>query len=356
MKVFTSMKEFGHEQVLFCHDKNSSLNAIIAIHDTTLGPALGGCRLWNYESHTDALHDVLRLSRGMTYKAALAGLPLGGGKSVIIADPQKVDKPNLLRALGMHVESLQGRYITSQDVSVSNTDLCHIRTMTKHVVGLPADRGGTGDPSPHTAMGVLHGIKAAVMHKLKRRDLRGVSVAVQGCGNVGKHLCRLLHKEGAKIFVSDISTDRARELATECSAEVVAKEAIIGLEVDVFSPCALGAVISKESIPQIKAKIVAGGANNQLTDEEGDDRLLRERGILYAPDYVVNAGGLISVSYEVDAIDNTVPIADRLANIYTSLLEIFSVAATNQAGTGETANKVAEKRIAACASKINSAS
>ena len=356
MEIFTSMENFGHEQVVFCHDKDSSLNAIIAIHDTTLGPALGGCRMWNYENHADALHDVLRLSRGMTYKAALAGLPLGGGKSVIIADPHKSDKPSLLRALGMHVESLQGRYITSQDVSISNTDLCHIRTMTKHVVGLPSDKGGTGDPSPHTAMGVLHGIKAAVMHRLKRSDLQDVSVAVQGCGNVGQHLCRLLQKEGAKIFVSDISNDRARQVATECDAEVVATEALIGLEVDVLSPCALGAVISKDTIPKIKAKIVAGGANNQLTDEEGDDTLLRKHGILYAPDYIVNAGGLISVSYEVDAIDKTVPIADRLANIYVALLEIFSVADGNAAGTGATANKVAEKRIAACSSKINSAS
>ena len=350
------MESFGHEQVVFCRDKNASLNAIIAIHNTTLGPALGGCRIWNYENHADALHDVLRLSRGMTYKAALAGLPLGGGKSVIIADPHKSDKSSLLRALATHVESLQGRYITSQDVSVSNMDLCHIRTMTKHVVGLPADKGGTGDPSPHTSIGVLHGIKAAVMHKLKRHDLHGVSVAVQGCGNVGRHLCRLLHKEGAKIFISDIDTDRAQQLAAECEAEVVDKEAIISLDVDVFSPCALGAVISKESIPKIKAKIIAGGANNQLTDEEGDDLLLRERGILYAPDYVVNAGGLISVSYEVDTIDKTVPIVDRLANIYTSLLEIFDVAATNNAGTGITANKVAEKRLAAHTSKINSAS
>ncbi|MDE3270054.1 MAG: hypothetical protein OYH77_07200 [Pseudomonadota bacterium] len=356
MNIFTSMNSFGHEQVLFCRDKNSSLNAIISIHDTTLGPALGGCRIWNYQDHADALHDVLRLSRGMTYKAALAGLPLGGGKSVIIADPKTADKPSLLRALGQHVEYLHGRYITSQDVSVSNSDLCHIRTMTKHVVGLPADKGGTGDPSPHTAMGVLHGIKAAVRHKLNRSDLHGISVAVQGCGNVGKHLCHLLHHEGAKLYISDISVERARQVADECQAETVDKDAIISLDVDVFSPCALGAVISKKSIPKLKAKIVAGGANNQLTDEEGDDLLLREHGILYAPDYIVNAGGLISVSYEVEAIDKTVPIADRLTNIYSTLLEIFSVADTNGAGTGKTANKVAEKRITSYASKMNSAS
>ena len=357
MDLLVSMERFGHEQVIFCHDKNSSLHAIIAIHDTTRGSALGGCRLWNYEKQEDALRDVLRLSRGMTYKSALANLPLGGGKTVIIADPNSSNKSQLMRAFGRFVNSLHGKYITSQDVGVENKDLLEIRRETKYVVGLPVEEGGTGDPSPITALGVLWGIKASVFHKLGKDNLQGVRVAVQGCGNVGACLSHLLHAEGAQLYVSDINTERANAVAEKCKAKVVNNEEITSLAVDVFSPCAMGAVLNDNTIAQLQAKIIAGGANNQLADEVEHDLLLHKKGILYAPDYVVNAGGLMSVSYEVVGIKHTKDVEAKTKDIYHILLEIYRTAEKQGEGTGKTANKLAEKHIADHANlkKINTA-
>ncbi len=341
--MFADMEQMGHEQVVYCFDQTTGLRALIGIHSTVLGPALGGCRMWNYANEQEALRDVLRLSRGMTYKAALAGLALGGGKSVIFGDPVKHKNEALLHSFGKFVHSLGGRYITAQDVSISNTDLLHIRKETEHVVGLPADMGGTGDPSPMTALGVFNGIKAAVAHRLQQDSLRGVRVAVQGCGSVGTKLCHLLHNEGAELWIGDIDASKTAPLVASCGAKVLDSEALLPAEVDVFAPCALGAILDDTSIPQLRAKIVAGGANNQLADEVAHDQMLRARNILYAPDYVINAGGLISVSYEVKKLAGTA--AEKTTAIYATLLEIFRRATKQGEGTGKTANRLAEERV-----------
>lgn len=341
--MFADMEQMGHEQVVYCFDQTTGLHALIGIHSTTLGPALGGCRMWNYASEQEALRDVLRLSRGMTYKAALAGLALGGGKSVILGEPSKDKNEALLRSFGRFVDSLSGKYITAQDVSISNTDLLHMRKETKHVVGLPTAMGGTGDPSPMTALGVFSGIRAAVAHRLQKNSLRGVRVAVQGCGSVGTKLCHLLHNEGAELWISDIDVDKTAPLVASYGAKVLASDALLRAEVDVFAPCALGAILDDGSIPQLQAKIVAGGANNQLADEQAHDQMLRARNILYAPDYVINAGGLISVSYEIKKLAGTA--VEKTKAIYDTLLEIFHRAEQQGEGTGKTANRLAEERV-----------
>ena len=341
--MFTDMQQMGHEQVVYCFDQKTGLRALIGIHSTALGPALGGCRMWNYANEQEALRDVLRLSRGMTFKAALAGLSLGGGKSVIFGDPVRDKNEALLRSFGKFVDSLAGKYITAQDVSISNADLLHMRKETKHVVGLPADMGGTGDPSPMTALGVFSGIRAAVVHRLKRNSLRDVRVAVQGCGSVGAKLCHLLHHEGVKLWVSDLDARKTAALATSCGAQVVDNAAILQADVDVIAPCALGAILDNNSIQCLRAKIIAGGANNQLADEVVHDEMLRARNILYAPDYVINAGGLISVSYEVKQLTGTA--AEKTKAIYDTLLEIFHRAEQRGEGTGKTANRLAEERV-----------
>ncbi len=337
------MERMGHEQVVYCFDHTTGLRALIGIHSTVLGPALGGCRMWNYANEHEAVRDVLRLARGMTYKAALAGLALGGGKSVIFGDPASGKSEALLRSFGRYVRSLGGRYITAQDVSISNADLLHIRKETEHVVGLPVEMGGTGDPSPMTALGVFNGIKAAVAHRLRRDSLRGVRVAVQGCGNVGAKLCHLLHNEGAELYIGDLDEAKTAPLVASCGAKVLDNEALLRAEVDVFAPCALGAVLHRASIVQLRAKIVAGGANNQLADERVHDEMLRTRHILYAPDYVINAGGLISVSYEIKKLAGTA--AEKTKAIYDTLLEIFHRAEQQGEGTGKTANRIAEERV-----------
>ena len=341
--MFTDMQQMGHEQVVYCFDQATGLRALIGIHSTALGPALGGCRMWNYANEQEALQDVLRLSRGMTYKAALAGLALGGGKSVIFGDPARDKSEAFLRSFGRFVDSLGGKYITAQDVSISNTDLLHMRKETKHVVGLPAEMGGTGDPSPMTALGVFSGIRAAVVHRLKRDSLRGVRIAVQGCGSVGAKLCHLLHNEGAKLWISDLDARKTAALVTSCGAQEVDNQAILQADVDVIAPCALGAILDNDSIPRLRAKIIAGGANNQLADEAVHDEMLRTRNILYAPDYVINAGGLISVSYEVKKMAGT--SAEKTKAIYDTLLEIFHRADQRSEGTGKTANRLAEERV-----------
>lgn len=351
MSIFGCEAFDGHEQVVFCCDRDTGLQAIIAIHDTTLGPALGGCRFWPYPDEAQALEDVLRLSRGMTYKAAMARLPLGGGKSVILGDPQRTKSRELLLAFGEAVARLGGRYIVAEDVGTSAEDMAIVRRMTRHVAGLP-DAGGAGDPGPTTALGVLHGIRAAVRHKLGRRSLKGCSVAVQGLGSVGYRLCQLLHGEGACLTVTDIDRSRVERAVKELSATPSEPEAIIEVESDVFAACALGAVLDDRTIPRLRAAIVAGSANNQLAEDRHGE-LLRRRGILYAPDYVINAGGLISVAREVLGREGSGYDRERVlaevAGIEEALQEVFDHAERDQVPTNVVADRTAEERLAAAA-------
>lgn len=288
----------AHELVQLVHDRASGLTAIIALHSTHLGPGAGGTRFWHYAEPQGAMRDALRLSRGMSYKNAMAGLPMGGGKAVVLLDAKRTKTPAMLAAFGDAIDALGGRYVTAEDVGASEADMVAIAQRTPHVCGLPAGEGELGgDPGPFTAMGIFLGIKAAVAHKLGHDALRGVRVAVQGCGSVGGGVARLLAKDGARLTLSDIDGERARTLATEIGGVAVSPDAVMGTACDVFSPNALGAILDEEGIARLDCAIVAGGANNQLARRE-HGQLLAERGILYAPDYVINAGGIINVSLE----------------------------------------------------------
>ncbi|MBI1215627.1 MAG: amino acid dehydrogenase [Alphaproteobacteria bacterium] len=297
MSVFTHKEFDDHEQVSFFTDPHTGLRAIIAVHNTNLGPALGGCRMWAYENDDLALTDVLRLSRGMSYKAAISGVPLGGGKSVIIGDSRKIKTPELMRAMGRAVDTFGGRYIVAEDVGTSVEDMNNIHRETDHVVGISDKGEGSGDPSPTTAYGVYVGFKSAVRHRLGKDSVKGLKVAVQGLGNVGYNLCKHLHEDGAELFVTDVQTDRIDMAVTEMGATPVGLHDIYGMDVDVFAPCALGGILNDDTIPLLKAKVVAGAANNQLAEARHGD-MLRDLNVLYAPDYVINAGGLINVYYE----------------------------------------------------------
>lgn len=343
--LFDTISSMGHEQVVFAHDKGSGLKAVIAIHDTTLGPALGGTRMWDYAHDDEAIIDALRLSRGMTYKAAVAGLSLGGGKAVIIGDPKKVKSEALFRAFGRFIEGLRGRYITAEDVNITPQDMDYVAMETRYVSGLNIAQG-SGDPSPMTALGVFHGIRAAAQYRLGREDLRGLMIAVQGCGAVGSHLCELLSQAGAKLVVADLDPLKAEKIAQNFRASVVSVHQIHGEPVDVFAPCALGAILNDATIPQIRASIIAGAANNQLLDEIKHGPMLRERGILYAPDYVVNAGGLINVFYELKGY-NKQAVERQTGDIYKTLLRIFQEADTTKTTTHQAASLLAERRIQA---------
>lgn len=296
MKIFEIMETKDYENVILCHDKTSGLKAIIAIHDTTLGPALGGCRMWTYDSEEDAINDALRLARGMTYKNAAAGLNLGGGKAVIIGNPRTDKSEALFRSFGRYVESLKGRYITAEDVGTNVKDMEYIRYETKYVAGLPET---SGDPSPFTAYGVYRGMQAAAEEIFGTSDLRGKVVAIQGVGNVGYNLAKHLYEEGARLIVTDIFEDNVKRAVEEFKAEYVKPDEIYGVGCDIFAPCALGAIINDETIPQLKCKIVAGSANNQLKEERHGD-ILQQKGILYVPDYIINSGGVINVADELN--------------------------------------------------------
>ncbi|NIA72328.1 Glu/Leu/Phe/Val dehydrogenase [Pelagibius litoralis] len=341
MSVFEHHEFDGHEQVVFCHDADSGLKAIIAIHNTNRGPALGGCRMWPYANEDEALTDALRLSRGMTYKSALAGLAMGGGKSVIIGDSRKDKSEALFRAMGRFVASLGGRYTVAEDVGISVPDVDLMGEETEFVAG--ATNGGAGDPSPATAYGVYMGIKAAARHKLGSDDLRGLRIAVQGVGHVGYYLCRYLSQEGAELIVTDIAKDSLDRVASEFDAKVVAPDAIYGVEADIFAPCALGAVINDKTLPLLKAKIVAGSSNNQLAEAQHGEAL-RQRGILYAPDYVINAGGIVNISHEGPGYDEAKAFA-HVAQIHDTLLEIFRRADTQKLATSDAADRLAEERF-----------
>lgn len=345
MKIFGKMVHSGHEQVVLCHDAATNLRAVIAIHNTILGPALGGCRMWPFESEEEAIQDALRLSRGMTYKNAAAGLNLGGGKAVIIGDSKKDKSEALFRAFGRFVQSLNGRYITAEDVGTSVKDMEYIKMETSFVAGLPEEFGGSGDPSPFTALGTFEGIKASVKYKLGKDDLKGITVAVQGVGHVGLYLCEMLHKAGVKLIVTDIYEDKLKEVSEKYDAKIVSDKEIYEVHAEVFAPCALGAIINDETIDKLKFQIVAGGANNQLHDEEKHGRMLKDKNILYAPDYVINAGGVTNVYFEVINEYSRERVTKKAKNIYNILLDIYKMADEEDIMTAEAAARVAEKRL-----------
>ncbi len=343
--IFEKMSFDKHEQVIFCRDQNSGLEAIIAIHNTQLGPALGGCRMYPYANEQDALYDVLRLSRGMTYKAAVSGINLGGGKSVIIADPKKHTSEALFRTFGRFINSLNGKYITAEDVGTNTTCMEWIYQETKHVTGIPTYFGGTGDPSPVTAHGVFVGIKASLKKVKGSDDLRGIKVGVEGAaGNVGRNLCRELYENGAVLFVSDINEEGLEKIVSEYKGKVIKTGELCAMDLDVYAPCALGAILNDETIPKLKCPIIAGAANNQLKEEVKHGDELKKLGILYAPDYVINAGGLLNVYSEFTG-GGTQHAWEKTEAIYYTLLNIFDMAEKSNISTAMAAAKIAEKRI-----------
>ncbi|MCL2570976.1 MAG: leucine dehydrogenase [Defluviitaleaceae bacterium] len=350
MEKFKYMEEYGFEQLCFFQDKGTGLKAITCIHNTVLGPSLGGTRFWNYKTEDEAVEDVLRLARGMTYKSALAGLPLGGGKSVIIGDASVLKKDPIRReafwrAFGRYIEGLSGRYITAEDVGTSTQDMVYVNMETNHVVGLP---GRSGDPSPFTALGTYKSMLACAKHVFGEADLKGKTVAVQGVGNVGYYLCELLHKDGANIIISDVSEERIQKCVKEFGVKVVGVNDIYSVDCDIYAPCALGATINDDTIPVLKCKIVCGGANNQLRDAHVHGNALKNRGIVYAPDFLTNAGGVINVSYELaeGGYNKEASLRD-IDRIYRRMRDILRISEETGELTFQTADKMAEERIEA---------
>lgn len=343
MSVFNLTDFDNHEQVTFFHDEPTGLKAIIAIHNTNLGPALGGCRFWNYASDDEALKDALRLSRGMTYKSALANLDLGGGKAVIIGDARTQKTPELLRAFGRFINRLNGLYITAEDVGTSPKDMDIIRTQTPHVVGLDTDQGGSGDPSIMTAYGTLMGMKACVERVYKSQSFSGLRIALQGLGHVGLPLAQQLHDLGAHLIISDIHADSLKIAEDRFQATIVKPDDIYDVDCDIFSPCALGGVVNDQTLDRLKCKIIAGSANNQLA--EGRHGLaLRRKGILYAPDYLINAGGIINVTYEGPTY-NKEKVLQHVNTIYDTLIEIIDLADKMDISTNAASDRIAEQRF-----------
>ena len=340
MEIINHNTGTDHERVLSCRDEANGYHGIIAIHSTRLGPALGGARFWNYASQEDALFDVLRLSRGMTYKNALAGLPFGGGKSIIIGDNRTTRRAELFRAHGRFVETLGGSYITAEDVGTSTTDMEYVLTVTQHVAGL-ANR--SGDPSPVTARGVFRAMQAAARHRWGADEIAGRKVALQGCGHVGYYLAKELHEAGAKLIVTDVDRARFERVVGECGAESVEPEEIYGVKADIFAPCALGGILNDRTLPQLKVEIVAGAANNQLLDARHGEALAA-RDILYAPDYAANAGGVINGCIELLGWEQA-ESRTKVEAIYDTLLEIFQLAETDGIPTYKAADQLAEARL-----------
>lgn len=349
--VIGQMALHNHEQVLFCNDNDTGLKAIIAIHNTVLGPALGGTRMWSYSSELEALHDVLRLSRGMTYKSSVAGLNLGGGKAVIIGDAKKIKNEALLRRFGKFVDSLGGKYITAEDVAMTSRDMELIKMETDHVSGLPENMGGSGDPSPVTAYGVFVSMKASAREVWGQDSLNGKKVLVQGIGHVGEVLVSHLTQEGAIVYVNDISEDRLKYVANKYKCEVVSAATMFDLDIDIYAPCALGATLNDDTLNRLKCKIVCGAANNQLENEKHHGELVGRQGILYAPDFVVNAGGIINVYYELEGYNRSRAMA-HAEKIYDTTWNLFQLAKKEGIPTYMAANRLGEQRIGAI-SKIN---
>ena len=335
----------AHEALHFVTDEKSGLRAIIAMHSTHLGPAAGGTRLWHYAEDSEALTDALRLSRGMSYKNAMAGLPLGGGKAVVLADSSRTKTPEMLAAFGQAVNSLGGKYVTAEDVGMSVNDMIAISKQTKFVAGLPVEGGAVGgDPGPHTALGVFLGIKAAVKQMLGKDSLAGLHIAMQGAGSVASGVCRHAAVEGAKLSIADVDVARAETLAAETGGAVVSPDDVLSLEADVVSPCALGAILTAESIAALRAPIVAGAANNQLATPE-DGKRLQERGILYAPDYVINAGGIINVSTEYLGDGGPELVRSRIEAIPGRLEQIWADSAATGRNPAAVADAMAQRLI-----------
>jgi leucine dehydrogenase len=347
MKLFDTIAGMGHEQLILCQDSASAYRGIIAVHSTVLGPALGGTRFWNYATDEEAIVDALRLARGMTYKNAVAGLNLGGGKSVIIGDNKTVTREMIFRAHGRFVESLSGRYITAEDVGTSTADMDYVHMETDYVTGLA---GRSGDPSPVTAHGVFRAIQASAKERWGTDDLVNKVVAIQGCGHVGYYLAKELHEAGAKLIVSDIDAERVKRVAADFVADGVASDEIYGVKADIFAPCALGAIINDKTIPRLKVEIVAGAANNQLLEERHGDAL-EARGVLYAPDYVANAGGVINVYSELAGWTSARSFR-KADEIYDTVRKVFEIARDEKIPTYLAADRLAEQRIRAVGSMI----
>jgi len=343
--VFDSIADSRHEQIVFCNDPATGLRAIIAIHSTVLGPALGGTRMWSYKSEAEAVNDVLRLSRGMTYKAAISGLNLGGGKAVIIGDSRKDKSEALFRKFGRFVNNLNGKYITAEDVGTSTKDMEYVAMETKHVTGLPEAMGGGGDPSPVTAYGVYMGMKASAQFAWGNDNLSGKRVVVQGVGHVGENLVKNLRKENAKVYITDINEEQLKKVSVEYGAEVISPDAVYDMDMDIYAPCALGATLNTENINKLKCQVIAGAANNQLADETVHGPMLMEKGIIYAPDFLINAGGLINVYSELISY-NRQRAMTQTEHIYAVTLEILKKARVEGIYTQYAAIKMAEKRIA----------
>ncbi len=342
--VFGQLSFDDHEQIVFCNDKDTGLKAIIGIHNTVLGPALGGTRMWQYTSEWEALNDVLRLSRGMTYKSAITGLNLGGGKAVIIGDARTQKTPELMKRFGEFVHSLNGKYITAEDVGMETSDMDLVRTVTPYVTGISEEKGGAGNPSPITAYGVFMGMKAAAKHAFGSDVLEDRTVYVQGIGNVGEALVEHLSNEGARVFIADINQDRLAEVRDKYSVEIYGGNNLYGEEMDIYAPCALGATVNDITIDQLKAKVIAGAANNQLAEEQKHGKLLQEKGIVYAPDFLINAGGIINVYAELEDYGKK-EIIRKTENIYNTTLEILKHADSNDITTHQAAFNIAQSRI-----------
>jgi leucine dehydrogenase len=342
--LFKELSNNDHEKIVLCNDNETGLKAIIAVHNTVLGPGLGGTRMWHYATESEAITDVIRLSRGMTFKASISGLNLGGAKAVIIGDAKKHKSEALMRKFGRFVENMNGGYITAEDVGTTTEDMEYVKMETDFVVGLPESRGGGGDPSPVTAYGVYMGMKASAKKAFGNDSLNGKKISIQGVGKVGMYLVELVSKEGAKVFVSDINEDYLRQANEMYKAEIVSLQDIYSLPVDIYAPCALGATLNSENINQLKCQIVAGAANNQLADEHIHGNQLLEKGIIYAPDFLINAGGLINVYSEWNGYNRENAMRDT-EKIYQTTLDIFELAAEKNVHIQEAATILAKKRI-----------
>ncbi|MBI3141594.1 MAG: Glu/Leu/Phe/Val dehydrogenase [Bacteroidetes bacterium] len=343
--VFEKLTQYDYEQLVMVQDKSTGLKGIIAIHNTVLGPGLGGTRMYAYANERDAIVDVLRLSRGMTYKAAVSGLNLGGAKAVLIGDPTKLKSEAYFRKFGRYIENLNGKYITAEDVGTTTKDMEYIAMETENVVGLPESMGGGGDPSPVTAYGVYLGMKASAKVAYGSDSLNGKTVLVEGVGKVGTYLVERLAKEGARILISDVNESALKAVSSKYRAEIVPVDAVFDAPMDIYAPCALGARVNTESIAAMKCQIIAGGANNQLAKEDQDSLLLKEKGILYAPDFLINAGGLINVYTEWNGYNRETAMSTT-ENIYDSTLRIYEIASSQDSTTLDAAKHLAEKRIA----------
>jgi len=341
--VIAQMSKYNHEQLLFCNDNETGLKAIIAVHNTVLGPALGGTRMWHYTNAMEALNDVLRLSRGMTYKNSISGLNLGGGKAVIIGDSRSMKSEALMRRFGKFVNSLGGKYITAEDVGIGTADMVYVNMETNHVVGLP---GRSGDPSPVTAHGVYVGMKACSKEVFGSDSLTGKKIAVQGVGHVGEYLVEALSKEHAEVYISDIHEPSLKRVAEQYGAQVVGLDEIYDIDMDIYAPCALGATVNDDTLSRLKCAIIAGAANNQLKQEEVHGRAVMEKGIIYAPDFALNAGGVINCYSEVKGLSPEWAM-NKAEEIYNTITNIVKRSQAENIPTYQIANKMAEERIEA---------